>query len=123
MKHQGDHQANGGNGEGAFQGEAAAVGLQRDRFLEFGHLGPPPGMQGLAKVMAMDKAMDETRKLPHQKRRTMNGKRKVLRQKRMEMARARSKAPALAAFFVAIATFSCAKSAGSPGLYRRRYTA
>ena len=84
-------------------------------------------MQGLAKVMAkaMDKAkaMDETRKLPHQKRRAMNGKRKVLRQKRMEMARARSKAPALAPFFVAIATFCCAKSAGSPGLYRRRYTA
>ena len=80
-------------------------------------------MQGLAKVMAMDKAMDETRKLPHQKRRTMNGKRKVLRQKRMEMARARSKAPALAPFFVAIATFSCAKSAGPPGLYRRCYTA
>ena len=80
-------------------------------------------MQGLAKVMAMDKAMDETRKLPHQKRRTMNGKRKVLRQKRMEMARARSKAPVLATYFVAITTFSCAKSAGPPGLYRRCYTA
>ena len=80
-------------------------------------------MQGLAKVMAMDKAMDETRKLPHQKRRAMNGKRKVLRQKRMEMARARSKAPVLATYFVAITTFSCAKSAGPPGLYRRRYTA
>ena len=80
-------------------------------------------MQGLAKVMAMDKAMDETRKLPHQKRRAMNGKRKVLRQKRMEMARARSKAPVLAPFFVAITTFSCAKSAGPPGLYRRCYTA
>ena len=80
-------------------------------------------MQGLAKVMAMDKAMDETRKLPHQKRRTMNGKRKVLRQKRMEMARARSKAPVLATYFVAITTFCCAKSAGPPGLYRRCYTA
>ena len=80
-------------------------------------------MQGLAKVMAMDKAMDETRKLPHQKRRTMNEKRKVLRQKRMEMARARSKAPVLAAYFVAITTFFCAKSAGPPGLYRRCYTA
>ena len=80
-------------------------------------------MQGLAKVMAMDKAMDETRKLPHQKRRAMNGKRKVLRQKRMEMARARSKAPVLATYFVVITTFSCAKSAGPPGLYRRCYTA
>ena len=76
-------------------------------------------MQGLAKVMAMD----ETRKLPHQKRRAMNGKRKVLRQKRMEMARARSKAPVLTAYFVAITTFFCAKSAGPPGLYRRCYTA
>lgn len=76
-------------------------------------------MQGLAKT----KAMDETRKLPRQKRRTMNGKRKVLRQKRMEMARARSKAPLLTALFVVIATFCCAKSAGLPGPYRRRYTA
>jgi hypothetical protein len=76
-------------------------------------------MQGLAKVMVMD----ETRKLPRQKRRAMNRKRKVLRQKRMEMARARSKAPVLAAYFVAITTFFCAKSAGPPGLYRRCYTA
>jgi hypothetical protein len=49
LEHEGNHQANGRNGEGSLQGEAIGIGVEGDRFLELGHQEHPQQGNGNAK--------------------------------------------------------------------------